>query len=784
MVHRPCNRPELVADPRRAYPAPVDTPLAKSRNSAKGTSPSAVPLERILDRVRSYWGFDTLRPLQEEAIRATLDGRDSVVVLPTGGGKSLCYQVPPVVADSTDIVVSPLISLMKDQVDGLRACGYPAAALHSGLCDEERDETNRALHAGSLRLLFVSPERLLTPRFLDLVEQMNVKSFAIDEAHCISHWGHDFRPEYRKLALLKKRFPHASVHAYTATATHRVREDIAKELHLTNPAMLEGRFDRPNLTYRVVPRVDVHSQAVKVARRHKQEGMIVYCLSRKDTEQMAAALRTAGIDARAYHAGLSADERRRTQDAFTGESLNVVAATVAFGMGIDRSNVRCVVHACMPKSIEHYQQETGRAGRDGLEAECVLFYSAGDVMRWQSLIARSAEDSADPDEFVAVQNSLVEQMRRYATAIRCRHRALTVHFGQSYPESDCQACDICLNEAEGLEDATEVAQKILANIARVQQLSGMSYGVMYMVDVLMGANTDLVRQRGHDRVSTYGILRDTPKKILTNWVYQLLDQDLVNRTPGDRPVLQLNDASWEVMRGTRKVRLTRPAEKAVRVTRASVASWEGVDRELFEHLRGIRRELASQAGAPPWTVFTDRTLRDLARRRPTTRAEFRQTPGIGDAKLKKFGVRFTKEITAYCREHGLATDVDENTKTFDPGDDASFPKSTVVTGRTVRVSRTKQAAFDMFAKGASIDDAMSALARVRSTTNGYLVDFIACTKPTTIDQWLDRATYDAVAAAAGEVGTARLNRIFERLDARVAYDEIKLVTAHLESRSK
>ena len=333
----------------------------------------------ILATVHRYWGFSEFRPLQEQAIRAGLERRDSLVVMPTGGGKSLCYQVPAELARRTDIVVSPLISLMKDQVDGLRESGYPAAALYSGMPLDTLRETEAQVGAGRYRLVFVAPERLLTPRFLQLIERLQVRAFAIDEAHCISHWGHDFRPEYRQLADLKIRFPQASVHAYTATATARVRADIAEQLRLHNPAVLVGTFDRPNLTYRVVPRIDAQMQALQVLRRHPGAAAIVYCISRKDTEAMAEWLQANRLRAAFYHAGMEAEERRRTQDAFASEEIDVVAATVAFGMGIDRSDVRCVIHAAMPKSIEHYQQETGRAGRDGLEAECALLYSAADV---------------------------------------------------------------------------------------------------------------------------------------------------------------------------------------------------------------------------------------------------------------------------------------------------------------------------------------------------------------------------------------------------------------------
>lgn len=600
-------------------------------------------LEQILAPVRQYWGYDQLRPLQEEAIRAELEHRDSVVVLPTGGGKSLCYQVPPILTNRTDIVISPLISLMKDQVDGLRACGYPAAALHSNLSRDQWDEAVRDILSGECRLVFVSPERILTPSFLRLVEHINLRAFAIDEAHCISHWGHDFRPEYRQLATLKQRFPQASVHAYTATATERVRRDIAAQLKLNEPAMLVGTFDRPNLTYRVVPRLEVRAQVADVIRRHDKQAAIVYCLSRKDTERMAEALSAAGINAQPYHAGMNPNERRRTQDAFADESLDVVTATVAFGMGIDRSNVRCVIHATMPKSIEHYQQETGRAGRDGLEAECVLFYSAADAIRWESLIRKSAEEANASEEVITAKNNLLDQMRLFCTIPRCRHRALSEYFGQSYPKDDCEACDVCLNETEGIEDATITAQKILSCVARVQQ----RFGVVHVVDVLAGANTERIHQWGHDQLSTYGLLKETPRKTLINWVYQLVDLSLLARTNNEHPVLQLNDASWEVMRGERTVRLMRTRAEVVTKTRAAIQSWEGVDRDLFEHLRGVRRELAQQQAVPAFAIFGDAALRDMARKCPATRDEFLAVHGVGNAKLKQFGRRFIAEIQAF-----------------------------------------------------------------------------------------------------------------------------------------
>ncbi len=593
-------------------------------------------MDEVSTAIRRYWGFDRLRPLQAEAIRAGLESRDSLVVMPTGGGKSLCYQVPPLLAGRTDIVVSPLISLMKDQVDGLQACGYPAETLHSDVEPAQRRRVESAVAAGTYRLVFVAPERLLSPSFMGLLGGLEIGAIAIDEAHCISQWGHDFRPEYRQLATLKDRFPGASVHAYTATATERVRADIVEQLRLTDPNVLIGRFDRPNLLYRVVPRVDGRAQVMDVLQRHRTEAAIVYCLTRKDAEAMAAGLQAGGVKAEAYHAGLGAEQRRATQERFAEERLDVVAATVAFGMGIDRSNVRCVIHAAMPKSVEHYQQETGRAGRDGLEAECVLLYSSADVMRWERIL-----EGPGPDE-------LLRRMQRYCRSLTCRHRALSEYFGQPYESDNCGGCDVCLGEVEGLADATVEAQKILSCVARV----GQRFGVGHVVDVLVGAETDRIRHLGHDRLSTCGLMRDVGRKQLTSMIFELIDQGLVQRTAGDRPVLTLNDASWEVLGGHREVQLARRDIKRAKRARHDTASWEGVDRDLFERLRELRRQLAGDRQVPAYVIFTDATLRDLARHRPRTLDDLTGIYGMGDKKRADLGPLVLEAITQHVEAAG------------------------------------------------------------------------------------------------------------------------------------
>ena len=726
-------------------------------------------MQCVLDVVRRYWGFDGLRPLQGEAIAAALGGRDSLVVLPTGGGKSLCYQAPPLVSGGTDVVISPLISLMKDQVDSLAGVGYPAAALHGNLADDQRRGIEHGLTEGKYRLLMVAPERLLQPGFLQRLAQRNIRRFVIDEAHCISHWGHDFRPEYRQLAVLRERFPRASLHAFTATATARVRDDILEQLRLREPVVLVGRFDRPNLVYRVVPQVDRYAQTLEVLRRHAGEAAIVYCLSRKDTEAMAGFLQECGMRAAHYHAGMEAAQRRQTQDAFAQERLDVVVATVAFGMGIDRSNVRCVLHASLPKSIEHYQQETGRAGRDGLEAECVLLYTAADVLRWESLFRKSAEQAEEPAEVVAARLQHLRQMQQFASVAICRHKLLSEHFGQPYEQPDCGACDACLGEVEGIAEATVIAQKILSCVARVEQ----RFGVGHVTDVLLGADTELIRRCRHQQLSTYALLKEHRKKEVQGWIYQLLDQGLVSRTDGDRPVLQLNEQSWAVLRGQLPVQLFRPKTGEQQRTEFDEHSWEGADRELFDRLRAWLREVAARRGVPPFIILHDSILQQLAIVRPTRLETLGQVRGIGERRLADFGAELIALIDVYCREHGQTCDI-------------ALP-STLLPEQPRperRPAGAKEAAFKMFLQGHGVEHVAQAIGRARSTTIGYLSQYIAEQRPERIDTWVDEPTYRRVAAAAATSEDGRLKPLFDWLAGEVPYDVIRLIVAHLQATGR
>jgi len=590
----------------------------------------------LLPILERYWGYTSFRPLQREAMDGILAGRDSLVVLPTGGGKSICFQAPALLRDGLALVVSPLIALMKDQVDTLVGNGVPAASFHSAMAADERARVAAGIRDGRYRLLYVAPERLVGEggdNFLAQLERRPPSFVAIDEAHCISQWGHDFRPEYRQLARLRDRWTSVSFHAFTATATSRVRRDIISQLGLREPLELIGSFDRPNLVYRVLQRANLKRQLQDVLARHAGHAGIIYCPSRREVDALAAWLTTGSIRAVPYHAGLDDQTRHRNQDAFLNEEVDVVVATVAFGMGIDRSDVRFVIHAGAPQSLEHYQQESGRAGRDGLEAECVLIASSADTLRWRVLLERNGELSD-------AKRSLLRDMERYAASVGCRHRRLVSYFGERYDRPDCGACDFCLGELEPVADAVTLARKILSCVARV----GQRFGVMHVCHVLRGAEQDGVLARRHHELSVFGLLRDASVNELRGYIDQLIGHGLLRQSDDAFPVLQLTAPGVALMRDAgamADLALVRqripPKDRPQKRSRVETESWEGVDRSLFERLRALRLHIARDRHVPPYVVFHDTTLRELARLKPSSIDALRHVYGIGARKADDLG---------------------------------------------------------------------------------------------------------------------------------------------------
>lgn len=609
-------------------------------------------MEDIAQVVKRVWGYDGLLPLQAEAIEAVLARRDSIVILPTGGGKSLCYQAPAAAMGRLAVVVSPLISLMKDQVDGLVAAGVPAAVLNSSLTLEERRAVESGVARGRYQLLYVAPERLVLPTFLGLLQRAGVGFFAIDEAHCISQWGHDFRPEYRQLTVLRQAFPEVAIHAFTATATPRVRTDIATELSLRDPQVLVGSFDRPNLVYRVRQRTDRLGQVLEALEGHRGEAGIVYCIRRTEVDQLCEKLRKRGLRAVPYHAGLADAERKRFQDDFITERADVVVATVAFGMGIDRSDVRYVIHAGMPKSIEHYQQEAGRAGRDGLPSECLLLYSGGDFGLWRSILM--AEGLPAPGAIAKLG-----EMYDFCRGAVCRHRFLVEYFGQSYTAGNCGACDLCLGEVAMEEGAAGLAQQIISCIVGL----GERFGADYVTDVLRGAETARIARLGHQRLSDYGLLREHRKTEVRGWIGQLEEQGCLAREEGEYPTLGVTEYGRRVLRGEETVQLVRTLVRRSRLgagRSAGAPQQAGVaagpdDDDLFEVLRALRRTMAAERSIAAYLIFSDASLREMARAKPTTEDTFLQIKGVGLRKLQELGPRFLACIRGHVERFGTAT---------------------------------------------------------------------------------------------------------------------------------
>jgi ATP-dependent DNA helicase RecQ len=689
----------------------------------------------LLATLKKSFGYDQFRPLQQEIIHDALAGRDVFVLMPTGGGKSLCFQLPALLRDGLTIVVSPLISLMKDQVDALQTSGIPATYLNSTLDRDEAKTRWRGLHRGEYRMLYVAPERLMLETFLERALNWDIAQFAIDEAHCISEWGHDFRPEYRELKKLREHFPDAPVMALTATATERVRADIVKQLKLREPLCYVASFNRPNLTYRVIPKTSPYEQLLAFIRARHNESGIVYCASRKSTESLARNLNEDGISAKPYHAGLTSPERTKHQESFLRDDVRVVTATIAFGMGINKPNVRFVVHYDLPKNIESYYQETGRAGRDGLPSECVLLFNPGDVVKQLHFIDEKSENEA------RIARAQLQQMVHYAETRECRRATLLQYFGEQYATSSCEGCDNCLSPRETF-DGTIPAQKFLSCVHRIHAKSGFGFGLNHVVDVLRGADTEAIRQRGHNELSTHGIGRDLKRESWQAIGRELLRLGLVECAPGRFATLSLTFAGLETLRERTPVTLTKQVDVAEKAARSEAGAIE-CDESLFERLRGLRRKLADERGVPAYIIFSDVSLREMARNYPTNAGEFRRIPGVGEQKFRDFAEAFLSEIKDYLAANSR--------RTFSEDIDLRFPR------RRPRLNDSQTETLRRFQRGETLDEIARARGFVHSTIYDHLLAAIECGKlPQPLQRFFTSAQEKEIEAAFRQVPDGRL----------------------------
>ena len=717
--------------------------------------------------LKAHFGFDSFRGQQEAVVRRVLAGGDSLLLMPTGGGKSLCYQLPALAMDGVTLVISPLIALMKDQVDGLNANGIAARFINSTLPMRDVEQVQAGVRQGLVKILYVAPERLAQPGFQRFLSGLTVSLLAIDEAHCISEWGHEFRPDYRNLRQLRDVFPRAPVLALTATATERVRRDIVEQLGLQRAEVFVSSFNRANLNYSVRPKDNVERQLPQLLSKWKDSPAIVYCFARRDTEDVAAVLRAQGFDARAYHAGLSAEERRRTQDDFSRDRVPVIVATIAFGMGVDKPDVRLVVHTSLPKSVEGYYQETGRGGRDGLPSDCVLLFSYGDKAR-QEYFFRQMEDE---EERRSAQAKL-DQMARYAQLPSCRRRYLLEYFGERWDAVDCGNCDVCLASAErGEFDATEIAQKALSAVVR----TGERYGETHVIRVLLGSRDKRILAMGHDELSVYGIVKDYDRTQLREVLGLLRARGLLALNEGEYPTLRLTENGREFLQSRGKLSLPRlraegRASRGPAMKAAPGGAPMEYDADLFEALRALRRRLADVQNVPPFVVFGDVALRHMAASRPESLAAFARIPGVGEAKLAAYGAAFVDAIRSFVGPAAAALEDEE-------WEDGAPSRR--------RLGATHEKTKELLARGLTVE----AIARERgmapTTVLGHIEQLAKRGEAPDLEHLAAPGERMArIEEAFGVCGSAFLRPAWEYLGSEFSYDELRVARVWLRSTGR
>lgn len=731
-------------------------------------------IEHVL---KQYFGHDAFRPGQLEVVEQILAGRDSFVLMPTGGGKSLIYQLPALVLPGLTVVISPLIALMHDQVDRLKANGIAATFINSSLSNAERMQRELAAINGELNLLYVAPERLMGSNFLSLLDQVQehvgLSLLAVDEAHCVSEWGHDFRPEYRQLGQLRKRYPDVPMLALTATATERVRDDILTQLKLRDPHIHIASFDRSNIYYEVrLKHKGSYGELLQFLLEQPESSVIVYCQSRKGVDELSFALAHDGIRALPYHAGLTSEQRSENQERFIRDDVPVLVATIAFGMGIGKPDVRAVIHFDLPRNLEGYYQESGRAGRDDLPAQCILFFNYGDRVKVEYIIAQK---TSEHEQYLAYQQ--LQQVLAYGDSTACRRRALLAYFGEMLPTKNCGNCDNCLRQVV-LEDRTIDAQKFLSCVARTKERFGMGY----IIEVLRGANTKKIRDYSHDQLSTYGIGRDLSVEEWQHLGRSLLRQGLLSEaTETGYSILRLNALSREILRKQRDVMIEAlPQSLQNSLARSSRATGIAPDLApeemgLYQHLRNVRKQLADEQGVPPYVIFTDATLRAMAQQRPQSQSQFAQISGVGSRKLEAYYIPFTREIRAYCELHNLSMGLS-------PEPAAKKEAASAPTGPGVP-SLTRQVTLQMYQAGQCIED----IARERnlkpSTIISHLAELIEAGEAIDVAALIQPGHYEVIVDAIQQVDGEALKPVKELLGDKYSYEEIRLAKALLRPTS-